>query len=566
MLFFSTLGLIVYSLRLVHADCFEPSPAFPLPLWQNGMQQLEAAFQRIDQRLEKLAEDQQYDTSSFSVGVTSNTDTLWTHFHSARVHNATRPGVTHIDGDSQYRIASISKTFTVLGILHQHAAGNLSLDEPVSLYIDELKHAHSGDMPWNDITIRVLASQLSGIPRDVIQADLINGETDPTELGLPPVSKEGLPRCYEYGGLKPCNRTDLLHALKTHHPIFAPNAISTYSNTAFELLGLVLENVIGLDYDVYMQHAIFGPLNMTLTSLSTPPDDHAVLPVDQTYWDVDQGVHKPTGGIYSSLDDMSKYLRYVMTHYNALATGVNWLLPASWSTGMESFYGMPWEIFRTDRILEKSKRPVTFVTKAGGVPSYFSRISIMPEYGLGLTVLIAGSNTLLKEIQEIVTVELVREAEAVIWKDVQKTYSGNYVSTNTSLNSSIELAARPSTGLVLQSFISNGTDVFQTLLQQYAEALDVKRWHAQLVPTLLYKNEAEQKGEIWRLLVVAERTGEGAVWDEFCNTDVDPISYAGLPVNEFVFWHEEQRLELPAWRVSMKRSTADTAERLVVQV
>jgi CubicO group peptidase (beta-lactamase class C family) len=68
--------------------------------------------------------------------------------------------VTHVDGDSQYRIASITKVFTTLGLLYQHAAGNLSLDDAVDKYIPELKESDKGELPWKDITLRMLASQL----------------------------------------------------------------------------------------------------------------------------------------------------------------------------------------------------------------------------------------------------------------------------------------------------------------------------------------------------------------------------------------------------------------------
>ncbi|KAK5124975.1 hypothetical protein LTR85_001165 [Meristemomyces frigidus] len=549
------------TLSFTSAKCFDPSPAFPVPLWEHGSKDLKPAFDRIVTKLQTLAAKEKYDTSSFSIEVTSNTDTLWTHFHTAREHNATRPGDTHVDGESVYRIASITKTFTTLGILYQHAAGNLSLDYPVSAYIADFADSDSsGRIPWKDITLRIMASQLSGIPREMGQADLINELPDPTQVGLPPVGREGLPECYEYDHhSRPCTKTELLDNLKKKAPLFAPNQRSTYSNLNFELLGLVLENVTGLDYSEYMHQSIFSPLNMTSTSLHKPSSDaHAVLPVGQFFWDVDEGIHSPTGAIYSSSSDMSKYLRYILTHYNALATGVNWMMPASWSEGMNSFYGMPWEIFRTDKILGKgNKRPVTFVTKAGGVPDYFSRITLMPEYGLGLTIFIGGANSLLNEIQEIVTVELIRAAEIIIWRDIEATYTGTYTSTNPTLNSSLTLSSSASTGLVLKTFISNATDVFTTLLAEYAGVghNDDAPWRAQFTPTLLYKNETAQQGEIWRLLVVPERTKEDeeSVWAEFCNTDVDPASYAALPINEFVFWRGEGVVEAPAWRVRMKK-------------
>jgi len=542
-------------LALVGAKCYDPFPAFPVPLWQDGSKALSPAFARVAKKLDILVRDKKFENSSFSIDLTSNSETIWSYYHTARRHNKTRPGVTHVDGDSQYRIASISKTFTTLALLYQHAAGNLSLDDPVDQYIHELAHEEYSSLPWHDITLRIMASQLSGIPRESFQADLINQFPDPTKVGLPPADREGLPTCWEYNNYKFCDRDDLLAAVKTRSPVFAPNQKSTYSNANFEILGLVIESVTGLTYKEYVRQAIFEPLNMTLSTMDVPPDDHAVLPLGQWFWDIDQAVRNPTGGIYSSANDMSKYVRYILTHYNALATGVNWMLPASWSKGMESFYGMPWEIFRTDRILKGSSRPVTFVTKSGGVPSYFSRISLMPEYGLGLTILTAGDGSLLEKLQELVTVEIIRAAEDVIWKDVDRTYSGKYISTNSSLNSSLELTTSLATGLTLASFISNSTDVFAALWAPFANYADSGPWHAQLMPTLLYKNESTKQGEIWRAVIARDReeSEDDGIWDEFCIEDVDANGYAGFPLNELVFWHEDEVVELTAFKVKMKR-------------
>jgi hypothetical protein len=278
-----------------------------------------------------------------------------------------------------------------------------------------------------------------------------------------------------------------------------------------------------MSYKKYMQKSIFDPLHMSFTTIDKPSDTHAVLPLGDNYWDVDEGVQNPTGGIYSSTNDMSKFVRYILTHYNAIALGVNWLMPASWSSGMENFYGMPFEIFRTDAILKDSRRPVTFVTKGGGVPGYHSLITMMPEYGLGMTVLVGCEepcNTLLTSIQEIVSVGLVRAAEQSIWETMNDKYSGYYVAVNSSLNSSLTLAASPKSGLVVTSFISNSTDVLHAVLP--GVFVDASReWRLQLVPTLLFKNESDQQGEIWRAVPAYEREPNREIWDNAGNTDID---------------------------------------------
>lgn len=119
----------------------------------------QTTFGEIDDAL-AMIDKSLLDSSSYSIEVTSGDETLWTKYHTAQQHNKRRPGVTHVDGDSQYRIASVTKTFTTLALLYQHAAGNLSLDDPVDKYIPELRVSDSGAIPWEGITLRSLASQL----------------------------------------------------------------------------------------------------------------------------------------------------------------------------------------------------------------------------------------------------------------------------------------------------------------------------------------------------------------------------------------------------------------------
>ena len=126
---------------------------------QSGPSIPASAFSAISDEIDKIDKDLTV-RSSFSIEVTSSDATLWTKYHSAQQHDKTRPGATSVDGDSQYRIASITKSFTILGLLYQHALGNLHLDDSIDKYIPELKEPDKGELPWKDITLRTLASQL----------------------------------------------------------------------------------------------------------------------------------------------------------------------------------------------------------------------------------------------------------------------------------------------------------------------------------------------------------------------------------------------------------------------
>lgn len=153
---------------LVSGRCYGPEPEFPLPILSADSPQLSKVLNSIDRSLHNLVSKNaaDYNATSFSVEITSSQSSLWSYHHTASVRNSSRPGAPKIDDDSVYRIASISKVFTTLGVLYQEKAGNLSLDAPVKTYIAELADPQNGTLPWHDITLRSLASQLSGIPRE----------------------------------------------------------------------------------------------------------------------------------------------------------------------------------------------------------------------------------------------------------------------------------------------------------------------------------------------------------------------------------------------------------------
>jgi CubicO group peptidase (beta-lactamase class C family) len=543
---------------LAGAKCFEPDIAHPPPEYNVHDPLLQEAFESINTALTAAVAAPIHARSSFSVEITSSEETLWSYHHTARERNASRPDIPEVNGDALYRIASITKTFTVLGILYQHAAGNLSLDATVNTYLKELGEKSDGGIPWKDITLRSLASQLSGLPREWAQGDLINQnyeKPNPSYLGLPPdVSRKGLPHCDEYSPNfeTPCTARDLFKQVNKLAPLFAPNQKSSYSNLAFELLGLVLSRVSNRTYEAYIDEAIFKPLNMSTSTLSKPADSAGVIPAGPQFWDVQEGVQNPTGGIYSSSSDLSKYLRYVLTHFNAITHAINWLHPVSHSHGSNSFYGMPWEIFTTDRVLKDSNRTIRVVSKSGGLPGYTSIIMTVPEYDLGITILIAGPGKIFAKIQSIVLTTMIQVAEKIAIRQLSDRYAGTYSAADPELNSTVRLTA-DHRGLVITTWISNGTDVFESPIVKDGAP---EHYYAQLSPTLLYRDEETQQGEEWRAMFVEERGGGPP--DDFCIDDWDMSSYAGIPLNAVAFWDEQEdgqfgKLELSAFRVNLTR-------------
>ncbi|KAG2009348.1 hypothetical protein GB937_007751 [Aspergillus fischeri] len=567
------------------ATCSTQSPFYPPPSYNRQSSEVWEALGLVEASLSNLLRNSNnLNTSSYSIEITSSRSTLWSTFHTAKDKNITRPGAERVDETSRYRIASITKVFTVLGILQQHAAGNLSLEDTVDKYIPQLRSAHhdgtrsSSSIQWDKISLRSLASQLSGLPRDWVQGDLL---TDPEPV-------DTTAKCDSDNSHMPCTEQDLFNNLRRRPALFAPNTKSTYSNLAFDLLGLVLANVTGTTYEEYITTSILDPLGMSQTSFAKPPDSVSVLPKGNAwYFDVDEAVENPTGGLYSSTHDMSIFLRYVLSNYKDIADAkLNWLLPVSFTAGMGSYYGMPWEIFRTDRILlpddKRRTRTVTFFTKGGGVPGYRTIILLVPEYDLGITVLTAGDETFPEVIVEMVTVPLIRAADALAARQVKETYVGRYTSPPTRehmANSTLTLTYTPTHGLEINEWTLNSTDML-SFISKHFQSPKITKFHAQLIPSGLYRGD-KQLGEVWRIAAVMHRefppasvlgrwsghasnadswSGFAPVSEEFCISDVDNIMYAGSPLSEFIFWDRDEKtgmfgkVELPAFRINLTRA------------
>lgn len=171
----NTLSLILLAAQ-TYAECYDPTPAFipPKSSTYRDSPILKNALEYITGSLGRLIAEPAFDASSFSIEVTTSTHSLWELHHTARDKDPERPGAENVDGESVYRIASITKAFTVLAIIQQHVAGNLSIDDTIDQYLDL-----RGDIQWSGITLRTVASQLSGIPRDCKTKRSGGGEARP---------------------------------------------------------------------------------------------------------------------------------------------------------------------------------------------------------------------------------------------------------------------------------------------------------------------------------------------------------------------------------------------------
>ena len=141
-------------------------------------------------------------------------------------------------------IGSITKQFTAAGILLLQQEKKLSLDDRLSKYVPEYVH---GD----EVTLRQMLNMVSGI-----------SDNDP---GI-------------YGDqlTQPITRKEMLANLNKLPLIWKPGTRMVYTNTNYNLLGLVIERVSGQSYLAFLREHIFSPIGMSSTStIDQPPSDMA---------------------------------------------------------------------------------------------------------------------------------------------------------------------------------------------------------------------------------------------------------------------------------------------------
>jgi hypothetical protein len=142
------------------------------PIWQAALANLSGVFDFID-----ASNITGIDRFSYSIQIFSTNPgapILWERHRTARDLPADTAGVTRVDGNTVYRIGSVSKVLTTLAFLAE--LGDVYWNQPITRVIPELaalagrSNANSFDAvretAWDDITIGALAAQVSGLQRD----------------------------------------------------------------------------------------------------------------------------------------------------------------------------------------------------------------------------------------------------------------------------------------------------------------------------------------------------------------------------------------------------------------
>ncbi len=200
------------------------------------------------------------------------------------------------DPEAVYHWASITKTLTAVAIMQLRDRGRLSLDDPITRYVPELRQVHDPFGSMDDVTLRMLLSHSSGL----------QNPTWPYRQGRP------------WEPFEPTRWEQLVAMMPYQELAFAPGSRFGYSNPAFIYLARVIEALTGDPWAVYVQKNIWTPLGMTRSFVGVSPyhlagrraasytlrADSGREHIEANPREFDPGITMPNGGWNAPLADL----------------------------------------------------------------------------------------------------------------------------------------------------------------------------------------------------------------------------------------------------------------------
>ncbi|MES2006013.1 MAG: serine hydrolase domain-containing protein [Bacteroidota bacterium] len=281
---------------------------------------------------------------------------------------------------SMFRIASMSKSFTAMAILKLRDEGKLKLDDPVYLYIPEMKGQKlTTDAP--EITVRNLLTHSAGFPEDNPWGDRQLADTDADLIAL---IKKGITFSND------------------------PGIAYEYSNLGFAMLGYIIKKVTGIPYSDYIEKNIWKPLGMNQAQweyTKVPANElaHGYRWIDNNWREealLHDGIYGAMGGMITSVESFSKYVGLHQSawpvsndaetgpvkrssiremhqpwRFNGLNTNFKYPSGRGCATASAYAYGLGWT-----RDCEGRE----YIAHSGGLPGFGSNWRFLPEYGLGV--------------------------------------------------------------------------------------------------------------------------------------------------------------------------------------
>jgi CubicO group peptidase (beta-lactamase class C family) len=184
-------------------------------------------------------------------------------------------------------IASVTKTFTALSIMQLHENNKININQPLQKYFTLFK-PKTNHIDLNLVTPKNVIMHCSGIQNDIFK----NAEFNTGEY------------------------TDIVDYINDTYLMYPPGVVSLYSNSGYNILGHTIKYLTKNDYKDYVKTHILNPLDMNNTGFITDSLKNRTKIYSKGNEVPEYALRDiASGGIYSSIADMSKYAIALIAAY-----------------------------------------------------------------------------------------------------------------------------------------------------------------------------------------------------------------------------------------------------------
>jgi D-alanyl-D-alanine-carboxypeptidase/D-alanyl-D-alanine-endopeptidase len=280
------------------------------------------------------------------------------------------------DGNTLFRIGSVTKTFTGAVLASAVADHTVGLTDPLEKHLgwDVKIPTREGKA----VRLIDLATHAGGFPREV-----------PHDLG--PLNDP----------FSTITKAAFIRSLKDAELLFTPGTGALYSNMGFDLLAAALAGATRQSYTELVKDRITQPLGMRDTAFSLIDEQRPRLMqghdfAGQPMPDVPTGsVIVGSGGLYSTVNDMLTWLEWNLDSFSARDAEMRLIDHSVWlqRDGLSPVYGFD-ESGHMDGIalawivmMPEGHRPL-ILQKAGGLQGIFCYAAFAPTRGVGAFIVI----------------------------------------------------------------------------------------------------------------------------------------------------------------------------------
>lgn len=262
--------------------------------------------------------------------------------------------------DTKFRLASVTKQFTAMAVMQLVERGALRLEGTISEYLPDYPKETG-----SKVTIHHLLTHTSGIP-----------------------SYTDFPGFMQQHVRDPYRPQDFIKYFKDSTLLFQPGERFAYNNSAYFLLGVIIEKVTGKPYAQVLAEHIFIPLGMKNTGYDV---NARVLPkraagyhlngdqlVNAPY--IDMSIPYAAGSLYSTVEDLMLWDNALYTETLVKNETLNKIFTPYISTagrGVANYYGYGW--FLGKEQVGSSADSVETIEHGGGIFGFNTLMFRVPK-------------------------------------------------------------------------------------------------------------------------------------------------------------------------------------------